>query len=175
MKKLVFLFFCFCSIQAQTNKKDTNLFDGYFQRATIASFYSKTYQNSFHELNLVNAYIDSAYVELSKISNTHPNKSIFLNQINALKEDYLASKSIASDNLNYIFPSFTSFVGLRNDFNTIDDPKELLFEELLENILFQSDPIVKGLIKDNNQYVLLDLRPYDDTLFSVGIDRANDM
>ena len=173
MKKVVFLFLCFCSIQAQTNKKGTNLFDVYLQRATIASFYSKTYQNSFHELNLVNAYIDSAYVELSKISETHPNKSIFLDQINALKEDYLASKSIASDNLNYIFPSFTSFVGLRNDFNTIDDSKELLFEELLENILFQSDPIVKGLIKDNNQYVLLDLKPYDDTLFSVGIDFLN--
>lgn len=173
MKKAVFLFLCFCSLQAQTNEKSSNLFDVYLKRATIASFYSKTYQNSFHELNLVNAYIDSAYVELSKISDTHPNKSIFFDQINALKNDYLASKSIASDNLNYIYPSFTSFVGLRNDFNTIDDPKELLFEELLENILFQSDPIVKGLIKDNNQYVLLDLRPYDDTLFSVGIDFLN--
>ena len=170
---LFFILINFFSFQNENTSNFENQFKSYYNKASIAAFYSGSFQNGFHELELTKAYIDSASVFLNKIPNENINKISYLNQLNVLIHDYEVSLKISEDNINYILPSFSAFAGYRDDFNNVDDAQEILLESLFDNIITQSDPIIKGPIKDNNQFVLINIIPYDETLKGVGQDFLN--
>lgn len=150
-----------------------NKFFKYYNNATEATFYAASTYNSYHELELTKSYIDSASFYLNKLPSDFINKKKYSDQLKVLKKQYDSSLGIAIDNINYIFPSFSAFAGYRDDYIKVDDPQELLIESLIENIIIQSDPVIKGSIKNNNQFILVNLDPFDETLLGVSIDYIN--
>ena len=98
-------------------------------------------------------------------------KLIFYNEvINALREEHSISESIATDNINYIYPSSSLMSGYRDDFIIKDDAEELLVESLIEKVLLQFDPLNRGLIKENIDYVVFQIIPFNQTIFQVASD-----
>ena len=150
-----------------------NKFLKHYDKATEATFYAASTYNSYHELELTKSYIDSASFYLNKLPDNFLNKKKYADELKVLRKQYDSSLRIATDNINYIFPSFSTFAGYRDDYIKVDDPQELLIESLIENIIIQSDPVIKGSIKNNHQFVLINLDPFDETLLGVSIDYIN--
>ena len=57
-----------------------------------------------------------------------------------------------------------------DDFVVKDDAEELLIESLLEEVITQNDPMNKGKIVDNMDFIVLQIQPYDETHFTVAND-----
>lgn len=163
MKKIfLFLLITITCANAQSNKLDS-----VYLKAKIATFYSSTVLNSFHELNLAISLTDSLLNKLEKTSINYRKDSLnYKSLINELN----TSKSIALDNLNYRIPSYSVITNNRSDLNIIDDANELLIEDLIEEHLNQADPILKGKINENTHFFLINIRPFDDTLLGVVLD-----
>jgi len=144
-----------------------NQWEDLYKKATVATFYSATVLNGFDELKLANLYLDSARALL----NDYPQyKGEFKDEylkLNALQKELEGSRSIAEDNLNYIYPPFSLMMGERPEFNERDDAEELLLENLLDKIFDLNDPINKGKIRDNTDFVLVGIYPFDRNLFLV--------
>ena len=81
-----------------------NKFNDFLKKAQIATFYSSEYLNGYYELNLAFSYLDSAKYELDKIPSENPLRPVYSSQYNSLYNELNISKSIAADNLNYIYP-----------------------------------------------------------------------
>jgi hypothetical protein len=166
------------SVKAETSvadfeKRIETVFIEHYNSAKESTFYAGNTSNGYHELMLTKSYIDSAYIYLNKLPEDFFKKKIYSEQLQILENQYNSSLEIAVDNINYIIPSFSSFAGYRDDFIKVDDAQELLIESLIENIIIQSDPEIKGPIKDNNQFVLVNLNPYNKTLHGVCTDFIN--
>ena len=143
------------------------IFENYYRKASIATFYSSTVFNSKNELNVALKYLDSAQTYLKRESPNYKEGSL---KIESLKNELLTSKLIAEDNLNYRIPSFSILTGKREDLNVIDDAQELLLEYLTENHLSQADPLLKGTLNDNTHYFLININPFDKNLLGVMLD-----
>lgn len=135
----------------------------YYNRAKVATFYSSTVLNGYDELKLANLYVDSSLA----VQGLNERQ---LQLSNDLKEELAISENIAADNVNYIYPSFSLLVGHRPDFVYRDEPSELLAEGLLEKVMELNDPINKGALKANTDFVLVTVEPFDQTLFTVASD-----
>ncbi|MBL6729826.1 MAG: ATP-binding protein [Bacteroidia bacterium] len=142
----------------------------YYKKATVATFYSSTVLNGFDELKVANLYLDSSRQVLELYPLLKDSFSEEFQKIAALQSELDGSKLIAEDNLNYIYPPYSLMMGKRPEFNEIDDAEELLVENLLEKVLNLNDPINKGNIRDNADFVLLGVFPFDKNLFLVSND-----
>ena len=160
----------FNGLQESDSLKINNYLN-YYNKAKTSYFYSLGTGNGYYELELAKKYLDSASIYLDDIQ--VEKFKIYREQFYTLNTQVNSSNEIAFDNINYIIPAFGSLAGYRDDFNTIDDPQEMLIEQLVENIISQSEPTIKGPIKDNQQYLISNIRPYDDILSSVVNDFIN--
>lgn len=166
MKKIAFLFLLISFVGFSNEKK----FHEYFQKAKVATFYSSTYLNGYYELNMAFSFLDSARLQLPQIPDENINKIKFENQVNALYNELKISESISVDNLNYIYPHYSLIAGYRQDFNLIDEPEELLIEDVINKHLTQADPFYKGNLLDNSHIVLINITPFDSTFLQVALD-----
>ena len=166
MKKIIFLFLLTSFFGISNEQK----FIEYFQKAKVATFYSSTFLNGYYELNMAFSFVDSARSQLSKIPDENSNKIKFKSQLNALYNELKISESISVDNLNYIYPHYSLIAGYRQDFNLIDEPEELLIEEVINKHLSQADPFFKGNLIDNSHVVLINITPFDSTFLQVALD-----
>jgi hypothetical protein len=166
MKKITFLFLLISFFGFSNEKK----FHEYFQKAKVATFYSSTFLNGYYELDMAFSFVDSARLQLSQIPEENLNKTKFKSQLNALYNELKISESIAVDNLNYIYPHYSLIAGYRQDFNLIDEPEELLIEEVINKHLTQADPFFKGNLIDNSHVVLVNITPFDSTFLQVALD-----
>ena len=166
MKKITFLFLLISFFGFSNEKK----FHEYFQKAKVATFYSSTFLNGYYELDMAFSFVDSARLQLSQIPEENLNKTKFKSQLNALYNELKISESIAVDNLNYIYPHYSLIAGYRQDFNLIDEPEELLIEEVINKHLTQADPFFKGSLIDNSHVVLINITPFDSTFLQVALD-----
>ena len=142
----------------------------YYQKATIATFYSSSFLNGYYELELAFAFADSAKAELSKIPKDNLSLERYQQELNSLEYELNISKSISVDNLNYIYPHYSLIAGYRSDFNLVDDAEELLVEEIVLKQLEQADPLYKGNLIDNTHYILFTIQPYDPAILGVCLD-----
>ena len=142
----------------------------YYKKATVATFYSSTVLNGYDELKIANLYLDSSRKVLELYPHFIDSFSEEFKKIAALQSELDGSKLIAEDNLNYIYPPYSLMMGKRTEFNEIDDAEELLVENLIEKVLNLNDPINKGDIRDNADFVLLGIFPFDKNLFLVAND-----
>ena len=166
MKKIAFLFLLISFVGFSNEKK----FHEYFQKAKVATFYSSTYLNGYYELNMAFSFLDSARLQLPQIPDENINKIKFESQVNALYNELKISESISVDNLNYIYPHYSLIAGYRQDFNLIDEPEELLIEDVINKHLTQADPFYKGNLLDNSHIVLINITPFDSTFLQVALD-----
>ena len=166
MKKIAFLFLLISFLGFSNEKK----FHEYFQKAKVATFYSSTYLNGYYELNMAFSFLDSARLQLPQIPDENVNKIKFESQVNALYNELKISESISVDNLNYIYPHYSLIAGYRQDFNLIDEPEELLIEDVINKHLNQGDPLYKGKLLDNSHVVIINITPFDSTFLQVALD-----
>ena len=155
---LILPFICFSQLDE---------FDQYYTKSTVATFYSSTVLNSFHELNLASKLADSTLKSLDKNSEKFKRDSL---NIHSLIEELNTSKIIAIDNLNYRIPSYSILTNNRSELNIIDEAEELLLEELLKKHFSQADPLLKGTLNDNTHYFTININPFDETLLGVVLD-----
>jgi len=167
MKFIVFLIFLFQGIQESDSVQSSNYLN-YYKKAKTSYFYSLGSGNGYHELDLTKRFLDSAstYIKDVKVEK-------YQQQFNVLNDQVNSSNEIATDNINYIIPAFSSLAGYRDDFNIIDDSQELLIEQLLDNIINQSEPNIKAPIKNNQQFIISNINPYNDILSGVVNDFIN--
>lgn len=164
MTRVVFsilFFFFLTNLYSQT--KDVDLWEKYYKKATVATFYSATILNGYDELKLAKLYVDSAE------NYTYGIKSR-TQLIKNLRAELKLSEEIAGDNFNYIFPASSLMSGHRDEFVYMDDPNVLLIEDLVEKMLDMNDPLNKGNFRDNTDFVLTTLSPYDDEMAMVVAD-----
>jgi len=140
------------------------------KKARVATFYSATYSNGWDELQLAKSFTDSAELILSHFDASDSSVNNIRDVIRSLKEEHRVSESIAVDNVNYKYPTSSLMSGHREDFIIKDDAEELLVESLLEKVLSQNDPLNKGKISENIDYLVFQVQPYNQTLFLVASD-----
>ena len=145
------------------NATPNDRWEEYYKKATVATFYSSTVLNGYDELKLAQLYTDSAEAYCLGDSKRK-------SQINDLRTEHNVSKYIASENINYMYPAFSLMAGYRPDFIVRDDAGELLIEALVDKVLDQNDPLNKGKLRDNTDYLLLSVEPYDSVYFTVASD-----
>ena len=145
------------------NAKSNDRWEEYYKKATVATFYSSTVLNGYDELTLAQLYTDSA--EVFCYGNTK-RKS----QIKDLRAEHRVSQYVASENINYLYPAYSLMAGYRPDFIIMDDAGELLIEALVDKVLDQNDPLNKGKLRDNTDYILISIEPYDSVYFTVASD-----
>lgn len=165
MRRIFFLI-AFGFLANSSNGQSARLNDRweeYYKKATVATFYSSSVLNGFDELTLAQLYTDSAEAYCLEDSNRK-------SKISDLRTEHTVSKYIASENINYMYPAFSLMAGYRPDFIIRDDAGELLVEALLEKVLDQNDPLNKGRFRDNTDYLLLSVEPYDSVYFTVASD-----
>ena len=142
----------------------------YYIKATTATFYSASVLNGYFELKLANAYLDSCKIMLKKF----PPSAEEIREANLLlanlESELKVSKGIAADNMNYQYPSFSVMAGHHADFNELDDTEELLIEAITDRVINSADPLLKGNLKDNTHFVLVGMKPFNETLFTVVLD-----
>lgn len=160
---LVGLSFFIANLAEGQSNKSKDLWDDYYKKATVATFYSSTVLNGYDELNFASLYTDSA--ELYAKSDP-----LRLKQIHDLRVEHQLSREIASENVNFLYPAFSLMAGYRKDFNYRDEAPEILIENLLEKTLELNDPLNKGSLKENTDYLLLTFDPYDSLYFTVASD-----
>jgi hypothetical protein len=172
--KIVFVIsfvFTLSFINKEKNKAEIDTTE--IEELSVFSFYSSSKQNGFHELELFKKYIDEIENDINQNFFDDKSKSSLIKQLEIIKSNYNISKEIAKDNLNFIIPSYSSIGGFHDDYNNLDDPQELLLENLIDKIINESDPINKGLLKNSFQYFLLNIYPFNENLFAVGDDYLN--
>jgi hypothetical protein len=141
----------------------------YYTKAEITSFYSATVLNGFYDLKLPKLYLDSASHALQFCQNPSEIQEA-KSKIAQLKSEMDISTGIAEDNMNYRYPAFSLMSGHRPEFNTVDDAEEALIESVIDKALNTADPLLKGMLKDNPHFLLFNIQPYDETLYTVGLD-----
>lgn len=141
----------------------------YYTKAEITSFYSATVLNGFYDLKLPYLYLDSASIALQFCQNPSEIQEAKV-KIAQLKSEMDISTSIAEDNMNYRYPAFSLMSGHRPEFNTVDDAEEALIESVIDKALNTADPLLKGMLKDNPHFLLFNIQPYNETLYTVGLD-----
>lgn len=141
-----------------------------YKKAKVATFYSATYANGWEELHIAKAYTDSASKVLEDIIKEDSSFIDKRSLIRSLRGELEISQSIAQDNVNYRYPALSVMLGTHDDFVIKDDAEELLIESLLEEVITQNDPINKGKIVDNMDFIVLQIQPYDETHFTVAND-----
>lgn len=141
----------------------------YYTKAEITSFYSATVLNGFYDLKLPKLYLDSASHALQFCQNPSEIQEAKA-KIAQLKSEMDISTGIAEDNMNYRYPAFSLMSGHRPEFNTVDDAEEALIESVIDKALNTADPLLKGMLKDNPHFLLFNIQPYDETLYTVGLD-----
>lgn len=142
----------------------------YYKKATVATFYSATVLNGYDELKLAYLYLDSARGVLEDNEKYKHLLNEEYKKVESLQSELEGSKLISEDNLNYIYPPYSLMMGHRPEFNQIDEAEEVLIENLLEKVLNLNDPINKGIIRDNADFVLTGIYPFDKNLFLVTND-----
>ena len=173
MKKIVFLFSLLLLLPNQGQSQNAELdaqWERAYQKAKVATFYSATYANGWEELQFAQAYTDSAVSLLQSLIAKDSAYVEKLPLIRTLKTELEISESIASDNINYRYPSLSVMFGGRDDFVVKDDAEELLIESLLEEVITQNDPMNKGKIMDNMDFIVFQILPFDETHFTVAND-----
>ncbi|MEE2605390.1 MAG: hypothetical protein VYB19_04465, partial [Bacteroidota bacterium] len=173
MNRLKYWQLILCIFFSTTNSlsQSQNKFDEYYKKATTATYYSANFLNGYHELKLVNKYIDSAKIELSKFNEIDKIYQQLKFKLDRLENEINLSSEISADNLNYNIPHYSVFSNYRPDFEIVeDDPVEILIENLILKQLEQQDPTMRGSLINNTAYVLLNIEPYDENYVLVGLD-----
>ena len=152
--------------QSNAEQKDWKY---YYTKAEITSFYSATVLNGYYDLKLPNLFLDSATESLKTIENLGE-LNLAKEKIGQLRSEIAISTSIAEDNMNYRYPAFSLMSGHRPEFNTVDDAEEALIESVIDKALNTADPLLKGMLKDNPHFLLFNIQPFDETLYTVGLD-----
>ncbi len=168
--KICVAILCAFASTGQVSDSTQNLLDDAIHRAKVATFYSATYSNGWDELQLARAYTDTAENLLLHIEQENVDVSLSREIINGLREEHEVSRSISEDNINYIYPVSSLMSGHRDDFVVQDDAEELLVEALIEKVLSQSDPLNKGKIEENINFLVFQVKPYDRTHLLVASD-----
>ena len=165
----LFVFAAF-GIKAQSDTATLQSLQLMLKKAKVATFYSATYSNGWDELQLAKSYTDSAENILNQFS--FDDSSLVQERaiINGLREEHAVSEAIAVDNVNYKYPASSLMSGHRQDFIIKDDAEELLVESLIEKVLSQNDPLNKGKISENIDYLVFQIAPYNQTLLLVASD-----
>lgn len=154
----------------QVSDSTQNLLDDAIHRAKVVTFYSATYSNGWDELQLAKAYTDTAENLLLLLDQENVDVSLSREVINGLRDEHEVSRSISEDNINYIYPVSSLMSGHRDDFVVQDDAEELLVEALIEKVLSQNDPLNKGKIEENINFLVFQIKPYDRTHLLVASD-----
>lgn len=157
-------------LNCQESDSIQNLIDEAVHRAKVATFYSATYSNGWDEIQLAKSYTDSAENLLLRLGNEGRDVALSNGIIKGLKEELEVSISISEDNINYIYPVSSLMSGHRDDFVVQDDAGELLVESLIEKVLSQNDPLNKGKIEDNIDFLVFQIKPYNRTHLLVASD-----
>ena len=139
----------------------------HYDKAVVATFYSGTVLNGYHELKLAQAYVDSAQAALDGMAVPD---SAGLAAVADLRDELAVSEEIAVDNLNYIYPAFSVFTTEHPEYNIVDDPAELLLEALTEKVIELQDPLFKGTVNENGEYVIVQVTPFDAMHVNVLLD-----
>ena len=139
----------------------------HYDKAVVATFYAGTVLNGYHELTLAQAYVDSAQAELDAMAVPD---SVGLAAVADLRNELSISEEIAVDNLNYIYPAFSVFTTEHLEYNIVDDPAELLLEALTEKVIELQDPLFKGTVNENGEYVIVQVTPFDAMHVNVLLD-----
>ena len=139
----------------------------YYDKAVVATFYSGSVLNGYHELKLAQAYADSAMAELESMAKPD---SAGVATVVDLIEELAISEDIAVDNLNYIYPAYSVFTTEHPEFNIVDDPAELLLEALTQKVIELQDPLFKGTVDQNGEYVIVQVTPFDAMHVNVLLD-----
>jgi hypothetical protein len=142
----------------------------YYFKATVATFYSASVLNGYYDIRLAGAYLDSCEAALKSSPPNGREYAEAFTKINRLRNELNVSTGIAVDNMNYRYPAFSVMSGHRPEFNVVDDTEELLIESVIDRVISAPDPLVKGNLKDNTHFVLLNVNPYNETIFTVGLD-----
>ena len=174
-KKLLPLLFLLIPIVsvAQSQMNDSLHVESLLKKAKVATFYSSSYSNGWDELQLAMRYTDSAEAIVNKRGFSQATISSYQRIILGLREEHEVSESIAADNINYIYPVSSLMSGHRDDFIIKDDAEELLLESLIEKVLSQNDPLNKGKISENIDFIVFQVEPYNATLLLVAADFIN--
>lgn len=163
---LVFLsFFSYSQDSLELYNLDLSL-----KKAKVATFYSAATANGKNEIELAKKYTDSLEYFINNSTLDEKKLILYDELLNALRDEHSISESIAKDNINYIYPSSSLISGHRTDFIIKDDAEEQLVESLIEKVLLQYDPLNKGLIKENIDYVVFQIIPFNQTIFQVASD-----
>ncbi len=168
---IVFLIFSFSNdIFGQEN-----LFLEYYKKTSTAVFYSSTYLNSYHDIQFAKKYLDSTKNAFKLIDKSNDNYQKYLYDLSTIENEIISFESISSENINYHIPHFSLFAGYRDDYVNLqdDDPEEILIESLISKQLNQQDPILRGTLGDNTQFILLTISPFDDIHHGTAIDLIN--
>ena len=139
----------------------------HYDKAVVATFYAGTVLNGYHELTLAQAYVDSAQAELDAMAVPD---SAGLAAVADLRNELAISEEIAVDNLNYIYPAFSVFTTEHPEYNIVDDPAELLLEALTEKVIELQDPLFKGTVNENGEFVIVQVTPFDAMHVNVLLD-----
>ena len=169
LQSLLFVFIA-SGIQAQTDTAAIQSLQLMLKKAKVATFYSATYSNGWDELQLAKSYTDSAENILNQFASDDSSVVQERAIINGLREEHEVSEAIAVDNVNYKYPASSLMSGHRQDFIIKDDAEELLVESLIEKVLSQNDPLNKGKISENIDYLVFQIAPYNQTLLLVASD-----
>ena len=169
MKKIGSLFLVLLGLSVCEGQKLSGIEElrSAIEKAQVATFYSAAFSNGRGELELAERYADSARAIMTELDSI-PDK--MRSTLLGIEKEHEASRSIAEENLNFRYPTASIMCGYREDFVVKDDPDELLVEALVEKTLEQNDPLNKGKIRDNMDYVVLHVTPFDQSLFHVSLD-----
>ena len=152
-----------------------NLFLEYYKKTSTAVFYSSTYLNSYHDIQFAKKYLDSTKNAFKLIDKSIVNYEKYLYDLSTIENEISSFESISSENINYHIPHFSLFAGYRDDYVNLqdDDPEEILIESLISKQLNQQDPILRGTLGDNTQFILLTILPFDNIHHGTAIDLIN--
>ncbi|MBT7622917.1 MAG: AAA family ATPase [Flavobacteriaceae bacterium] len=172
MNKSIYLLILFSLFSNEVNSQEEKFLD-YYSKAKTATFYSSKYLNSYHDLQYAKKYLDSAKTELKLIDKSNSNYDKYLFNISSLNSEINSSESISSENINYNIPHFSFYAGYRDDYVNPqdDDPEEILIENLITKQLNQQDPILRGNLIDNTQFLIVTLEPFNE----IHLGTANDL
>ena len=156
------LFLCFSNI-VLSQSAETELWEKWYHKATAATFYSATVLYGEDEIKRAISFVDSA----NQYTEGVPER---IKLVENLRNELKISKEIAEDNINYIFPASSLMANHRSEFIYMDDPNVLLIEGLVEKMLDMNDPLNKDKFRENADFVLTTVKPYDDEMAMVVAD-----
>ena len=131
------------------------------------------WKNSLQEFQIAEKYVDSAETLLRASSIDTINLKRFTLRIVNFKNEIGEIEEICLDNINGRFPLFMSLMGEIDNYEFIDDPKEISYERAIENLLNLNTIKPSKPLSDLMTYSVVEVEPYDATIEEVSAQYIN--